>query len=165
MSGLRSQHTPVFVPAQAISYVDFISDHQVVSASTDSTLRMWDLTTNSLVRAEEGLTIAAMTAARECAACGSRLVQLSQADRPPHRHRLPVFRLWGQVRTFTGHKNQRNFVGMSVHDDFVACGSETSEVYVYFKVTGRHPDPTATSPLAPARRPVSPVRQRPRCGA
>jgi len=71
--------------SKAISYVDFISDHQVVSASTDSTLRMWDLTTNSL------------------------------------------------VRTFTGHKNQRNFVGMSVHDDFVACGSETSEVYVYFK--------------------------------
>lgn len=52
-----------------------------MSASTDSTLRMWD-------------------------------VQAHRAS-----------------RTFSGHMNEKNFVGLSVDGDFTACGSETNEVW------------------------------------
>ncbi|XWS48839.1 hypothetical protein CRYUN_Cryun13aG0110800 [Craigia yunnanensis] len=33
--------------------------------------------------------------------------------------------------TFRGHTNEKNFVGLSVADGYVACGSETNEVYAY----------------------------------
>jgi len=39
-----------------------------------------------------------------------------------------------QVRTFRGHKNEKNFVGLSVNNEYIACGSETNEVFVYHKV-------------------------------
>lgn len=39
-----------------------------------------------------------------------------------------------QVRTFRGHKNEKNFVGLSVNNGYIACGSETNEVFVYHKV-------------------------------
>lgn len=35
---------------------------------------------------------------------------------------------------FKGHKNEKNFVGLSVNNEYLACGSETNEVYVYHKV-------------------------------
>lgn len=35
--------------------------------------------------------------------------------------------------TFTGHTNEKNFVGLSVLDGYIACGSETNEVYVYHR--------------------------------
>ena len=58
----------------------YLSPRELVSASTDSTLRMWDV----------------------------------QAHR--------------DLRTFSGHMNEKNFVGLSVDGDFTACGSETNEV-------------------------------------
>jgi len=33
-----------------------------------------------------------------------------------------------------GHVNEKNFVGLAVNGDFVACGSETNEVFAYYKV-------------------------------
>jgi E3 ubiquitin-protein ligase RFWD2 len=63
-----------------VSYVRWLSDSEVVSASTDSTLRLWD--------------------AAGCA----------------------------PVRTLAGHVNEKNFVGLSVDAEFIACGSETNEV-------------------------------------
>lgn len=39
-----------------------------------------------------------------------------------------------QVRTFRGHTNEKNFVGLTVNSEYLACGSETNEVYVYHKV-------------------------------
>lgn len=57
-----------------------MSSQEVVSASTDSTLRLW----NTL-------------------------------DLEP-------------VRTYSGHVNEKNFVGLSLGGTFIACGSETSEV-------------------------------------
>ncbi|GMI98443.1 SUPPRESSOR OF PHYA-105 1 [Hibiscus trionum] len=35
--------------------------------------------------------------------------------------------------TFTGHKNEKNFVGLSALDGYIACGSETNEVYCYYR--------------------------------
>ena len=58
----------------------WLSGEEVVSASTDSTLRLWS--------------------ARSLA----------------------------PVRTFAGHINEKNFVGLGVDSEFVACGSESNEV-------------------------------------
>lgn len=57
----------------------FVAGAEVVSASTDSTLRLWDA------------------------------------------------RALAPARTFSGHTNEKNFVGLSVDQDFIACGSETNE--------------------------------------
>jgi E3 ubiquitin-protein ligase RFWD2 len=38
------------------------------------------------------------------------------------------------VRTYTGHTNEKNFVGLSVSQDgYIACGSEDNVVHVYSK--------------------------------
>lgn len=39
-----------------------------------------------------------------------------------------------QLRTYRGHMNEKNFVGLTVNSEFIACGSETNEVFVYHKV-------------------------------
>lgn len=39
-----------------------------------------------------------------------------------------------QIRTLKGHTNEKNFVGLSVNSEYIACGSETNEVFVYHKV-------------------------------
>jgi hypothetical protein len=50
-------------------------------------------------------------------------------------------------RTFQGHTNERNFVGLAVDGDLVACGSETNQVCVCasrvggsVKTARAHPD-------------------------
>lgn len=40
-----------------------------------------------------------------------------------------------KVRTFKGHTNEKNFVGLTVNSEYIACGSETNEVFVYHKVS------------------------------
>jgi len=69
--------------SKAISYVRFPDPDHVLSASTDSTLKLWSLRSS------------------EC------------------------------VRTYQGHKNTRNFVGLSVSASHIATGSEADEVVVY----------------------------------
>lgn len=39
-----------------------------------------------------------------------------------------------QLRTYRGHTNEKNFVGLSVNSEYLACGSETNEVFAYHKV-------------------------------
>lgn len=39
-----------------------------------------------------------------------------------------------QIRTLQGHTNEKNFVGLTVNSEYIACGSETNEVFVYHKV-------------------------------
>ena len=58
----------------------YMGGTQIVSASTDSTLRLWN----------------------------------TQSYEP--------------VRVYTGHINEKNFVGLGIDEDFIACGSEMSEV-------------------------------------
>lgn len=71
--------------AKAVSYVKFLNADQLVSASTDSTLKQW------------------CTKDLQC------------------------------KRTYTGHTNEKNFVGLSTSNDFIACGSENNAVYCYYK--------------------------------
>ncbi|XP_011085494.1 E3 ubiquitin-protein ligase COP1-like isoform X4 [Sesamum indicum] len=41
------------------------------------------------------------------------------------------------VRTFRGHTNEKNFVGLTGNNEFLACGSETNEVFVYHKAISK----------------------------
>lgn len=70
---------------RAVSYVKFMSSSELVSASVDSKVKLWDLKTMSL------------------------------------------------AKTFVGHRNDKNFVGLSVNHDYIACGSEQNTVYCYYK--------------------------------
>ncbi|KAK6919299.1 WD40 repeat [Dillenia turbinata] len=70
---------------KTVSYVKFLSSNELASASTDSTLRLWDVKENL------------------------------------------------SLRTYKGHTNEKNFVGLTVNSDYIACGSETNEIYVYHK--------------------------------
>lgn len=71
--------------SRAVSYVKFMSPTELVSASVDSTIKLWNLSDMSL------------------------------------------------ARTFTGHMNDKNFVGLSVTEDYIATGSEENTVYSYYK--------------------------------
>ncbi|PKA64236.1 Protein suppresor of PHYA-105 1 [Apostasia shenzhenica] len=78
---------------KAVSYVKFVDYETLVSASTDGTLKLWDLKKTNA----SGLSTNACS------------------------------------MTFSGHKNEKNFVGLSAFEGYIACGSETNEVYAYYK--------------------------------
>lgn len=73
---------------KAVSYVRWCNEREMVSASTDSTLRLWNLAPQAVT---------------------------------------------GPERIYDGHANEKNFVGLAVEGDFLACGSETNEAFVYYK--------------------------------
>lgn len=78
---------------KAVSYVKFIDSETLVSASTDNTLKIWDLEKTH----SGGLSTNACSL------------------------------------TLSGHTNEKNFIGLSVCDGYIACGSETNEVYAYYR--------------------------------
>ncbi|KAJ0609382.1 putative transcription factor WD40-like family [Helianthus annuus] len=87
---LRNVSSPLCILTghdRAVSYVKFLDSETLVSASTDNTLKLWDL----------------KKTANGCAL------------------------------TFRGHTNEKNFVGLSVADGYIACGSETNEVFAYYR--------------------------------
>lgn len=89
---LRNTRQPLQVfksHSRPVSYVKFMSPTQLISASVDSTVKMWNLSDMSL------------------------------------------------ERTFEGHLNDNNFVGLSVTEDYIACGSEENAVYCYYKAIPR----------------------------
>ncbi|PRQ17485.1 putative transcription factor WD40-like family [Rosa chinensis] len=93
---LRNARTPwcVLVGHQkSVSYVKFLDSETLVSASTDNTLKLWDL----------NKTIASGPSTNACSL------------------------------TLSGHTNEKNFVGLSVSNGYIACGSETNEVYAYYR--------------------------------
>lgn len=71
---------------KAVSYVKFLNTEEIISASTDSQLKLWNV------------------------------------NSPPHC-----------LRSFTGHVNEKNFVGLATDGDYVACGSEDNALYIYYK--------------------------------
>lgn len=73
---------------KAVSYVKFLSSTEIVSASTDSQLKLWSTETET------------------------------------------------SQRTFRGHTNEKNFVGLSTSgggSELIACGSENNALYLYCK--------------------------------
>uniref|UniRef100_N1R0V3 Uncharacterized protein n=1 Tax=Aegilops tauschii TaxID=37682 RepID=N1R0V3_AEGTA len=78
---------------KAVSYVRFLDAETLISASTDNTLKIWDLNRTN----PNGLSTNACSL------------------------------------TLSGHTNEKNFVGLSVHDGYITCGSENNEVYSYYK--------------------------------
>lgn len=85
---LRSTKHPLGVfrgHKKAVSYVKFLNPTELVSASTDSQLKLWDIS-------------------------------------KPHC-----------LRSFKGHLNEKNFVGLATDGDYVACGSENNALYIYYK--------------------------------
>ncbi len=85
LRNLRSELFTFRGHSKAVSYVRFMSQTELISASTDSTLKLWDI--------EQ----------RTC------------------------------KRTFQGHINDKNFVGLTHCGDYIACGSENNSVFVYYK--------------------------------
>lgn len=93
---LRNISAPLCILAghdRAVSYVKFLDSETIVSASTDNTLKLWDLKKTSF--------------------------GFSSTN--------------GCILTFKGHTNEKNFVGLSVADGYIACGSETNEVFAYYR--------------------------------
>ncbi|UJR38410.1 hypothetical protein I4U23_031078 [Adineta vaga] len=74
---------------KAVSYARFLSNNEIVSASTDSQLRLWRVT--------EG----------QC------------------------------LRTYRGHVNEKNFVGLAVSNNYIVCGSESNTVHLYQREISR----------------------------
>lgn len=70
---------------KAVSYVKFLNKDTLVSASTDSQLKLWNVN---------------------------------------NKHCL---------RSFVGHVNEKNFVGLATNGDYITCGSENNGLYVYYK--------------------------------
>ncbi|XP_049415404.1 protein SPA1-RELATED 2 isoform X1 [Solanum stenotomum] len=78
---------------KSVSYAKFLDAETLISASTDNSLKIWDLNkTNSSGYSTD--------------AC---------------------------VLTLKGHTNEKNFVGLSVNNGYITCGSETNEVFAYYK--------------------------------
>ncbi|GFX09025.1 e3 ubiquitin-protein ligase COP1 [Trichonephila clavipes] len=75
---------------KAVSYVKFLNGKEIVSASTDSQLKLWNV-------------------GHSCS-----------------------------LRSFKGHLNEKNFVGLATDGDFITCGSENNALYVYFKGLSSH---------------------------
>ncbi|KAL6578766.1 hypothetical protein OROMI_008982 [Orobanche minor] len=93
---LRNVSTPWCILAghqKTVSYAKFLDSETLVSASTDNTLKIWDLKKTS-------------------SNCLSRDAC---------------------ILTLKGHTNEKNFVGLSVADGYIACGSESNEVYTYHR--------------------------------
>lgn len=70
---------------KAVSYTKFLNTTEIVSASTDSQLKLWNINKSN------------------------------------------------SLRTFKGHINEKNFVGLATDGDYIACGSENNSLYVYYK--------------------------------
>eukprot|EP01111_Echinosteliopsis_oligospora_P006343 TRINITY_DN20444_c0_g1_i1.p1 TRINITY_DN20444_c0_g1~~TRINITY_DN20444_c0_g1_i1.p1 ORF type:complete len:364 (+),score=58.13 TRINITY_DN20444_c0_g1_i1:255-1346(+) len=89
---LRATSEPLMIfkgHKKAVSYVKFLSHNEIVSASTDSTLKLWH------------------NGQSDCA------------------------------RTYVGHNNEKNFVGLAVNGDYICCGSENNGIYSYYKAIAK----------------------------
>jgi len=85
---LRNTKEPIVVfrgHRKAVSYTKFLNSNDIVSASTDSQLKLWNVSNP------------------QC------------------------------LRTFKGHANEKNFVGLATDGDYIACGSENNSLYIYYK--------------------------------
>jgi len=100
--------------SRAVSYVRFLSSQRLVTASVDGSLACWDLPYRS-------------------ESAGDQVVPDWDGNFSGNAHlrsNKEGVKAW---RRFVGHKNAKNFVGLTVRpeDGLMASGSETSTVYAY----------------------------------
>ncbi|XP_038981330.1 protein SPA1-RELATED 4-like isoform X2 [Phoenix dactylifera] len=89
---LRNMRMPFYTlvgHTKTVSYTKYLDSSNIASASTDSSLKLWDFSSST-----------------------SRIL-----DNP--------------LRTFSGHTNVKNFVGLSISDGYIATGSETNEMCLH----------------------------------
>ena len=91
---------------KAVSYVKFLSSEDIVSASTDSQLKLWNVNQSHCARSFTGDTT----------------IMFSVSSR-----QVCIFLL------LAGHVNEKNFVGLATDGDYITCGSENNGLYVYYK--------------------------------
>ncbi|KAJ9530939.1 hypothetical protein QJQ45_028766 [Haematococcus lacustris] len=127
---------------KAVSCVRWLDSSQLVSASTDSSLRLWDV---SGLSSPHSSALSSQGQAGPATGWPALTPSLGQKrctrDSSPGQtmgwgaaggQEAPVG--WGRlVRTYTGHVNERNFVGLAASEEVLAAGSETGEVCVYLK--------------------------------
>ena len=100
--------------SRAVSYVRFLSGQRLVTASVDGSLACWDLPYRPESAADQ-------------------VVPAWEGNFSGNAH-LRSGKEGGKAwRRFVGHKNAKNFVGLTVRpeDGLMASGSETSMVYAY----------------------------------
>ncbi|KAK4386731.1 E3 ubiquitin-protein ligase COP1 [Sesamum angolense] len=69
-------------------------------------------------------------------------IAVGSADHHIHYYDLrkisqPLHIFSGHRKAVSGHANEKNFVGLTVNSEYIACGSETNEVFVYHKAISR----------------------------
>jgi WD40 repeat protein len=128
---------------KAVSYVRWAGADTLVTASTDSTLRVWTATQPAAAAvtaaaATEGVDAVTTTAAGGVSGAAGAGVAAKQPAVPP----LPPPRregdgVWRCSQVLSGHTNVKHFVGLAARGGLVACGSETNEVYLYHRALPR----------------------------
>ena len=114
---------------KAVSYVRWLDGDLIASASTDNTLKLWDVK-RGILGAMAGPTQLAVSDPSSTLWAGDK-----SGDGNP-----------ACLRTFRGHVNRKNFVGMSASSaGHIAVGSEDNTVCVYAKAV---PAPIARHSLA-----------------
>jgi WD40 repeat protein len=158
---LRSPSLPLATlchHTRPVSYVKFLDGGQLVSASTDSSLALWDLgshyarggvhdqlATASSPKWANGLSLAPAPLWGSSEAPHSPFAAVSassttgqHSSRPSSGRQDAAGESVGcspsVVRVLRGHRNDRHFVGLGVTGEaggLIACGSESSSVYTY----------------------------------
>jgi WD40 repeat protein len=148
---LRNISQPLYVFSghrKAVSYVKFLSSNELASASTDSTLRLWDVKDNLAVSYDGTFqerkysplnkAVVSLLSMEMCLHLCCTIFHFSpwRFDLEPisTNFQISMILLFFQLRTFRGHTNEKNFVGLTVNSEYIACGSETNEVFVYHRV-------------------------------
>ena len=103
----------------------WLSDGEVVSASTDSTHKAC-----SYIRCDKAFSTSGVGAGHRKAVSYVRWLSDGEVVSASTDSTL---RLWDiqaarESRVFRGHVNEKNFVGLAADSEFIACGSETNEV-------------------------------------
>ena len=143
------------MPPTSSTSIRFTGRDEILSASTDSSLRLWAMSPSAVSDSVGGV------GGGSASACGRSPHHVQHdplhALDPVQIHHMhchqggcrsgPMATRGSLSRTFQGHTNERNFVGLAVDGDLVACGSETNQVCVCasrvggsVKTARAHPD-------------------------